>query len=191
MGHDRPDTRGWPLLPNLLTILRLALVLPIALLLWWGEDGLALLCFVVAAVSDFADGALARRWHVESRFGSVADPIADKLTMLATAGMLTYQGDLPVAYLAVIALRDIVIVGGALAWHLRFGAVEMAPSQISKFNTLLHFLLLLGTMCVRAGLLPEGRGWDVLMIAALAGTFASGLHYVWVWGGQARQQAGG
>ncbi|MEZ5660531.1 MAG: CDP-alcohol phosphatidyltransferase family protein [Burkholderiaceae bacterium] len=178
----------WWWLPNLLTVLRLALVAPIAALLWFGHDQWALACFVVAALSDFADGAIARRLGVESRFGALADPVADKLTMLATAGMLTLQGSLPLAYLAVIALRDAIIVGGATAWHLRFGSVQMEPTVSSKFNTLIHFVLLLGTMAVRAGLLPPGSAWELLMAVAIMITIASGAQYVWVWGRRAASQ---
>ena len=183
-----PRAPAWRLLrglPNLITALRLALVLPIAALLWWRADLWALAAFLVAALSDFADGWLARRWRVESRFGAVADPVADKLTMLVTAGVLTVQADLPVLYLAAVALRDLVIVGGATVWHLNFGTVEMAPTRLSKLNTLLHFLLLLGAIAVRAGLLPDLPAWDVLMGVAIAGTIASGVQYVWIWGHRA------
>ncbi len=172
-------------MPNSLTVLRLLLVVPIAALLWWHYDRLALACFLVAAVSDFADGILARRWGVESRFGALADPVADKLTMLATAAVLTLQGDLPPAYLGAISLRDVVIVGGAAAWHLRFGAVEMAPTHVSKLNTLVNFVLLLGILGTRAGVLPDGPVWHLLMLTAIATTLVSGAQYVWVWGRRA------
>ncbi|MEZ5726633.1 MAG: CDP-alcohol phosphatidyltransferase family protein [Burkholderiaceae bacterium] len=179
----------WRWLPNALTVLRLALVVPIACLLWQHSDRLALACFMVAAFSDYADGALARRWGIESRFGAVTDPIADKLTTLAAAGMLTWQGSLPLAYLGAVALRDLVIVGGATAWRLRFGSVEMAPSWISKLNTALNFLLLLWTMGVRADLLPGDAGWNALSVAAIATTLASGADYVWVWGRKALRRS--
>jgi len=190
MPDRNPTVAPWlRQLPNALTVLRLALVLPIALLLWRRQDALALALFLIAALSDWADGAMARAWGLQSRFGAVADPIADKLSTLAAAGVLTLQGTLPGWYLLAMLLRDLVIVGGAAAWRLRFGRLEIAPSVLSKLNTTLQFGLLLGALGLRAELLGAGVWWQLLLAAAFATTLASGAHYVWTWGRAARRRA--
>ncbi len=84
-------------LPNALTVLRLALI-PLFVGLMLADDPAnwpAGIVFAVAGVTDQVDGFLARRWHVESQFGKVADPLADRLMIDAAAVMLWVTGRLP------------------------------------------------------------------------------------------------
>jgi cardiolipin synthase len=175
------------LLPNTLTVLRLVLAPVIAWLLWRRHDALALSLFLFAALSDFVDGMLARRWQQRSRFGAVADPLADKTTGVLVVVLLTLQDSLPLWFAAAVVARDLVIVGGALAYRAAFGRVEMAPSALSKLNTALLFVLLLGVLCARAGLVPGGPWLQALQLATLATIVASGVQYVVVWGRKASQ----
>jgi cardiolipin synthase len=172
-------------LPNAITLLRLALVPVIGALLHAGQHGVAFGLFVVSAVSDALDGQLARRWQVQSRFGAIADPIADKLTMVVVAVLLAAQQALPWWFVALLVARDVVIVGGALAFCWRVGQLEMAPTPLSKLNTVLQFVLLLAVLAVLAGLLPDGAWIDLLMWATLATIAVSGAHYVLAWGRRA------
>jgi CDP-diacylglycerol--glycerol-3-phosphate 3-phosphatidyltransferase len=101
-------------LPNALTVLRLALI-PIFVGLMLADDPAnwpAGIVFGVAGVTDQVDGFLARRWHVESQFGKIADPLADRLMIDAAAVMLWVTGRLPWYAALVILLRDAVMVGG-------------------------------------------------------------------------------
>ena len=82
-------------LPNALTVLRLALIpLFVALYLSAGDGSswAAGWVFLVAGVTDQVDGFLARRWHVESQFGKLADPLADRLMIDAAAILLGARG---------------------------------------------------------------------------------------------------
>jgi len=171
--------------PNALTLLRFALVPVIAWALLRADYALALVLFALSALSDAADGYLARRWNQRTRFGAVADPLADKLTMLTVAVLLAWLGMLPWWFVAAVVGRDLLIVTGALAYHLRIGRVEMSPSVLSKANTGFEFTLLLGVLAIGAGLLPDGVWRDVLLYATLATIVASGAHYVVVWGRKA------
>jgi CDP-diacylglycerol--glycerol-3-phosphate 3-phosphatidyltransferase len=97
-------------LPNALTVIRLALIPVFVVLLLGTDDGYswaAAIVFGVAGVTDQVDGYLARRWHVESAFGTFADPLADRL-MIDAAVLLLWDADrLPWVALA-IPLRDLV-----------------------------------------------------------------------------------
>jgi len=172
-------------LPNALTLLRLALVPVIAALLHRGDYGTVLCLFVVSAMSDFADGQIARRWQLQTRFGALADPLADKLTMFVVTVQLALQQALPWWFAAVLVSRDVLIVVGALAYRLVAGRLEMAPSRISKLNTALQFMLLLGVLAVRAGHAEQGRWIDILLWSTLATIGMSAAHYVLSWGGKA------
>jgi cardiolipin synthase len=172
---------------NAITLLRFALVPALALALLHAEYGSAFVLFIVSAVSDLADGIIARRWNQATRFGAVADPLADKLTMLTVTGLLTLQHALPWWFALAVVLRDGLIVGGALAYHFWIGPVEMAPSRISKLNTAMEFLLLLAVLAIRAGDVPDGLWRQLLLLATLATIVWSGGHYVLVWSRKAAQ----
>lgn len=101
-------------LPNALTILRLALI-PVFVGLMLADDPAnwpAGIVFGAAGITDQVDGYLARRWHVESQFGKVADPLADRLMIDAAAIMLLIDGRLPWYASAVILARDFLMVAG-------------------------------------------------------------------------------
>jgi CDP-diacylglycerol--glycerol-3-phosphate 3-phosphatidyltransferase len=101
-------------LPNALTVLRLALI-PLFVVLMLVDDPAnwpAGIVFAVAGVTDQVDGFLARRWHVESQFGKVADPLADRLMIDAAAIMLWVTGRVPWYAALVILTRDLIMVAG-------------------------------------------------------------------------------
>jgi len=165
-------------IPNAITLLRLLLAPVIAVEIATGHDTAALALFSVSAVSDLLDGAIARRWNLRTRFGALVDPLADKSTMLTVAVLLTLQRSLPWWFALAMAARDVAIVTGVLAYRTLIGPLEMAPSRISKLNTVLEFLVLLNILAVRAGLAAAAAWSDVLILAALATIAASGAHYV-------------
>jgi len=102
--------------PNALTILRLGLIPVFIALLIPAEGGkswAAAIVFGVAGVTDQIDGWLARRWRVESDFGRVADPLADRLMIDAAVILLVLVHDrLPWIALALIIARDALLIGG-------------------------------------------------------------------------------
>ncbi len=101
-------------LPNALTVARLALIPVYAVLILSAAGGRswpAAIVFGVAGVTDQIDGFLARRWSVESRFGKIADPLADRLMIDAAVLLLWHAGRLPWIALA-IPLRDVLLLLG-------------------------------------------------------------------------------
>ncbi len=128
-------------IPNALTVLRLALI-PIFVIVYvragdgssWGAGWI----FLVAGVTDQVDGWLARRWHVESRFGQLADPLADRLMIDAAVILLWLEGKLPWPGALVIVLRDAILVGGYRL--LMPKGVELSVSMLGKIATWLLYL---------------------------------------------------
>jgi CDP-diacylglycerol--glycerol-3-phosphate 3-phosphatidyltransferase len=99
-------------LPNALTLARLAVIPVFAALVLSAEGGHswpATIVFVAASVTDQIDGFLARRWHVESAFGKIADPLADRLLIDVAVVLLWHAGRLPWAALAIPA-RDVLLI---------------------------------------------------------------------------------
>ena len=168
-------------LPNLITLMRIALVPVLILLLKEKAYAAGLLVFVVAGVSDALDGYLAKRLQVQSRLGAILDPVADKLLLVSTYVMLALIGPIPFWLVLAVVSRDLLIVGGYVLYTSHAGPVKMRPSILSKLNTFTQIAL--ATMVLTQ--LAIGVSWpqsvNVLVIAALITTVASGVHYLWSW----------
>lgn len=176
--------------PNAITVARILLVPWIAWFTHERDYEAALWLFLLAAASDAADGLIARAWNLRTRFGAVADPIADKATMLTVTLLLAWQGWLPWWLAVAIVARDVVIVGGALAYRLVVGRFEIAPTGLSKLNTALEFVLLAALLASGAGFL-EAQPWlPALFWLTFATVLGSGAQYVWVWGCKAAAARG-
>jgi len=169
-------------LPNAITLLRAVLIPVIAFTLLRRDYDSALLLFVVCALGDFVDGWLARAFDVRTRFGAIADPLADKCTMLTVTLMLAWQGWLPWWFALLVAARDVVIVAGAVAYHFRVGHVEMAPTWLSKLNTALEFVFLAGLLALAGDVLEDGVWSRLLLWTTTATILLSGTQYVVLWG---------
>jgi len=169
-------------LPNLITLIRVILLVPLSIFLLREEYTVALIIFVIAGFSDALDGYLAKHFSWTSRFGAILDPLADKALLVITMAILTYNQKLSWALLITVLIRDIYIVAGAYYYHYRLGPYEMHPSYLSKFNTFVQ-LLLVSCLLVNYGYNPL-PDWFVngLIILTYLTTISSGIHYGWVWG---------
>ena len=99
--------------PNLICLLRIALTVPIVVLLAEGRYGQTLVLFAIAAASDILDGYLAKTFGWSSELGKVLDPLADKLLLVSVFITLAVIGLVPVWLAAIAVLRDVVIGVGA------------------------------------------------------------------------------
>ena len=140
-------SQKWANLPNVLTVFRILLI-PVlfALLLDPSEESslLAAFTFWVASVSDFFDGYLARRWGISTTFGTVMDPVADKLIVATALIMLAGMGRAPAWMVIIIIGRELAVTalrGVALAQGLVVAAEELgkykAVFQVLGVNALL------------------------------------------------------
>lgn len=168
-------------LPNAISIIRIALVPPILALLLNGRYAVALVLFVVAGFSDGLDGYLAKRFEWHSRIGALLDPVADKLLVAGTFVTLSVTGQLPVWLAAIVILRDVVIVGGAMAYNFLVRPVEGEPTRISKLNTAFELLLILFAISRAAFDWPDQITITMLGAAVLVTVVVSGIDYVWSW----------
>lgn len=157
-------------LPNALTLLRFAAIPLFVVLLVGSSDGPswpAGIVFGVAGATDQLDGYLARRWRVESRFGKLADPLADRL-MIDTAVILLVAYDRLYWLALVILLRDLVLVGGYKLVAPR--GYELRVSTLGKAATWgLYLSLGLVLVTERDTWWPLAGFWTSLGLAVVAG----------------------
>ena len=172
-------------IPNLISGLRIILVVPLVWLIVSYRYEAALLVFAVAGVSDAVDGFLARRFDWRSRLGGMLDPVADKLLLIACFVSLGWVGALPLWLVVLVILRDVIIVSGGLCYHWLIASYDAAPTLPSKLNTFTQLLLVL-VVIVNQGLwmVPQPV-ISLLMLATAATTVLSGVGYVVIWGRRA------
>jgi cardiolipin synthase len=168
-----------------ISALRVLLVIPIAVTLTRRELAPCLILFLVAAVSDGVDGFLARRYGWQSAAGAFLDTVADKLLMAVLFVTLTSMGLVPWWLTMAVVGRDIVIVGGSLAYRHWIGTVAIRPTPVSKLNTLFQ-LCFLAVVIARLQFSVMPAWIDVALGAMVFSTVAvSGLDYVLTYGRQA------
>jgi CDP-diacylglycerol--glycerol-3-phosphate 3-phosphatidyltransferase len=157
-------------LPNALTILRLALIPVFVVLMLGSEDGYswpAAIVFATAGATDQIDGFLARRWHVESQFGKIADPLADRLMIDAAVILLWLEKRLPLAALAVVLARDLLLVGGYKLVVNR--GYDFEVNLLGKAATWLLYAALAFVMVTRKGTdWPLWIFWAGVALAAIS-----------------------
>ena len=169
-------------LPNSITVVRLVLVLPIALLIVEGRFLPALLLFMMAGFSDGLDGWLARRYGWVSTFGRLFDPLADKLMMMTTTLALGLTGHFPLMLMVLIVTKDLVILGGVFSYTTLAGFPKIQPNWLGKVNTAAQILLLTAVLLELSlpGVVPAGLFsfwfWLVTLMTAI-----DGISYLWIW----------
>ena len=180
---------SWRYLPNTLSVLRILMVPPAVALLAMSHYVAALLLVLVAGATDVLDGYIARRFGWTTLLGSVLDPLADKLLVLALYVTLTWLEFVPIWITALVVGRDLVIVTGASVYRYLFGAYEMTPTVLSKANSGLQLLFAGAIIAQLAAIAIPDVLVQVLMWAVAVMTVGSGIHYVWLWGNKAASQA--
>jgi cardiolipin synthase len=148
-------------LPNLLTFARILLT-PVFVAAFWidmpGGRWVVFALFLIAAVTDYADGWVARRRNVESRLGQMLDPIADKLLIASALVMLVYMDDIRgwVIIPALIILAREILVSG-MREFLATISVQVPVSSISKLKTVLQVIAI--AMLIVAPAIEHVWGW--------------------------------
>jgi cardiolipin synthase len=153
--------------PNALSLLRLVMVPVVVALLLARSDGLAAAFFVLAAVTDFLDGRLARRAG-PTRLGQILDPVADRLMLSSVAVVLAVRGLLPAWAVAILVGRDLL----ALVGSLLIGS-KIRVNRVGKAAT----ALLMAAIAVVV-IVPEAVVGEIMFYAGFGLSIAAGLMYV-------------
>jgi cardiolipin synthase (CMP-forming) len=172
-------------IPNVISAFRILLVAPIAVALADRQLVTTILLFGVAALSDAADGFLAKRYAWQSELGAVLDPAADKLLLVTVFITLAYMKLVPPWLMAAAVARDVIIVLGALLYRYWVGPLNVHPSVVSKFNTLCQAAFILAVVGREEFSVPPA--WVVLVLGALVfvTVVISGIDYILIYGRRA------
>jgi cardiolipin synthase len=160
MGRTGLD-RIWTI-PNVISFIRLLTVPVFFGLLVSGNDGWAVFVLILATTSDFIDGYIARRFNQITRLGMYLDPISDRLFIAASVVALVIRDMIPIALVAAVIARDLLLLVVFLARRLR---INEAPkvTLLGKSATFVLFIsfpiIVLGAVFPNTGLPLEDIGW--------------------------------
>lgn len=188
-------------IPNFLTFTRLVTAPFVGYYIILGQPKTAIALFAYSSFTDLVDGYIARRFNMQSKVGTIIDPMADKLLMTVCTVSLWYSLVMPVYLAFLIIGRDVML--SFMGFYYRYVSlpapktlkryvdmsivtVSVHPNMLSKVNTALQ-MFYIGGLVVQPGLASLltsdhaswlGSGIDVLGMVVAATTFLSGAYYV-------------
>jgi CDP-diacylglycerol---glycerol-3-phosphate 3-phosphatidyltransferase len=178
-------------LPNQLTLARLVVTLPFVVALsvdWRGTKTFALCLFLLASLTDYADGIIARRYNLVTVFGQLMDPLVDKVMTMAAFICLVALHDIPAWVVIVIVSREFLVTGLRLIAASR--GRTLPAEKLGKHKTVWQIATILYFLAIRS--IPEFAGpeWTTngnhllrllgiaLLTITVALTLFSGVGYV-------------
>lgn len=168
-------------LPNFITIARLFGVPLIVWLMIADRYVEAMILFILAGVSDAADGFIAKRFGAASELGAYLDPIADKALLVSVFVTLGAQGLLPAWLIVLVVSRDFLIVGAVILSYLMGNPVTVHPLWVSKANTTAQIVLIALVLGERSGVTILAPLIVPAVLIAAGLTVASAGAYVVEW----------
>ena len=172
-------TKQYLNIPNLLTILRIILIPVFVTALLYERYKIALVVFVLAAISDFLDGIIARAKNQVTELGSFLDPIADKFLLVTSFVLFTIHQLIPIWLTVTVISRDVIVVTGWMILYFTTHHTKVEPSLPGKISNALQ-LILLAYILLRLNIgrehLPSP---DLLIYLTAVFTVTSGIHYIY------------
>jgi cardiolipin synthase (CMP-forming) len=125
-------------IPNVLTLIRFALIPPVTILIYFDKMIPALTIYFIACVTDLLDGYIARKHHLVTNEGALLDPLADKLMSIFTVISFTVTGVLPALILIIVFIKELLMISGGIFLYFRnivAPANKFGKTAAFTFNT--------------------------------------------------------
>ena len=170
-------------LPNKISMIRILIIPIMVLSYYFGTNELLAydprwivlpVLFILASITDFLDGYIARKYNLVTTFGKFIDPLADKLLVMTALLLLTVEGIIPVWIVITILSREFIVTGIRLI-AAPTGKV-IAASKLGKYKTATTMVALVLLLMFKFGNIFETYGM-ILLYVGLAFTIISGIEY--------------
>ena len=175
-------------IPNVITSARIFFVPCLIWMLLHHQFERSLILILLMGLSDALDGFLARCYGWKTTLGSYLDPIADKLMLLSAFVTFAVLGWVPWWLSAIVVARDVVLLAGAVFYHLSTRQLSMEPLLISKVNTFAQIMLAVSLIYAQVGTIHT-QVLNALMTVVVCTTVGSGMRYVIEWSRRAAKIA--
>lgn len=156
---------------NSLSILRIILTVPVAYLIYTGDIKIAIIIGIIAGITDFLDGFLARKLNQITELGKILDPVADKIFVAVIALVMILVDLMPLWFFLAVIARDILILLGGLYLSKKYNLI-LASNFEGKATFMLIILTILGVLL---GIQDVGFYGYYLCLAALIYSFGTYL----------------
>ena len=145
---SRIPTHEWRLtFSTMITIMRIILAPCVVFAMRSGTWGTASMLFLIASLTDFLDGNMARLLNEQTFLGACLDPIADKILLvpcfMTLAFIKTPLFSIPLWFVSIVLIRECIVVFGALGIYLYRGDVEIKPTLLSKLTTMMQMIFIM------------------------------------------------
>ncbi len=169
-------------IPNIITGARIACVPFFVWLLFHHQYERSLILVFLMGLSDGLDGFLARCYNWKTTLGAYLDPLADKIMLLTAFVSFAVLGWIPWWLAGIVVARDVVLLIGAVAYHIGTRQLKMEPLAISKVNTFMQIVFAVSLIYSQVWPIHE-HIMTVLMALVACTTLASGSQYIveWSW----------
>ena len=127
-------------IPNLLTIVRIALVYPILNNIYLGNFEISIIYFIVASITDGLDGFIARKMNWQTELGTLLDPVADKILLSGSIFILWLNQYIPFYIFVIFFSRDVAILLGAAIRMTIIESDTPTPNFLGKLTTTLQII---------------------------------------------------
>ena len=127
-------------IPNLLTIVRIALVYPILNNIFLGNFEISIIYFIVASITDGLDGFIARKMNWQTELGTLLDPVADKILLSGSIFILWLNQYIPFYIFVIFFSRDVAILLGAAIRMTIIESDTPTPNFLGKLTTTLQII---------------------------------------------------
>ena len=160
--------------PNMLSFLRILLILPFVLMFFLNHIIAAFICLVLSGISDMLDGFLARLLHQTSELGKLLDPIADKLTLLAVVICLGIRIPEIFPLMVILIVKDIFMIGGGV-YLVRNGITPPQSRWYGKVATIMFYLCVVSVVLYRELLEYDMKKLTVILFVLTVGMMVFAL----------------
>ena len=172
-------TKYFIFIPNLLSIIRIALVYPILNNIYLGNFKISIAIFLVASLTDALDGFLARKMGWQTDLGQILDPVADKLLLSGTVFILWLNEYIPFYIFVILISRDVAILVGAAVQMSLIEAYTPSPNLLGKLTTSLQIIYI--SIVFLTEIIDFSISFNVLNIITISVTLLSLIVYTLNW----------
>lgn len=158
-------------LPNKLTLLRIVLIVPFLIFLELNMSIAALLIFVIASVTDFLDGYIARKNNLITKFGKLMDPLADKILVLSALTVFVELHYIPSWMVIIIFTREFLVTG--LRILAATDGIVISAAKLGKYKTASQMIVIIIVIFTKNSMLSQ-----LLMLVPVVLTIWSGYDYI-------------
>ncbi|PHS35040.1 MAG: CDP-diacylglycerol--glycerol-3-phosphate 3-phosphatidyltransferase [Alkaliphilus sp.] len=132
--------------PNMITMLRIGLV-PLFIIAFFfsGQNAItySVYIFIFAGITDIADGYIARKYNLITKFGQVMDPLADKLMQVAVIGCFTLKKLLPPWVLIIVVVKELFMIIGSFFLYRKKDKVIIPANKYGKISTIIFYFAII------------------------------------------------